>query len=37
MHVGDWTFGSSPHPQKYSLTYLQGRNEMEPSIPEGIG
>src|SRR6185503_9501120 len=35
--VGDWTFGSSPHPQKCSLTCLQGHNEMEPSIPEGIG
>ena len=36
-NVGDWTFGSSPHPQKCSLTCLQGHNEMEPSIPEGIG
>jgi len=35
--VGDWTFGSSPHPQKCSLTCLQGHNEMEPNITEGIG
>jgi len=35
--VGDWTFGSSPHPQKCSLTRLQGPNERKPSIPEGIG
>ena len=35
--VGDWTFGSSTHPRKCSLTYLQGHNETEPSIPEGIG
>ena len=36
-NVGDWTFGSSPHPQKCYLTCLQGHNEMEPSITEGIG
>jgi len=35
--VGDWTFGSSPHPRKCSLTRLQGPNERKPSIPEGIG
>ena len=35
--VGDWTFGSSPHPRKCSLTCSQGPNEMKPSIPEGIG
>ena len=37
IFVGDWTFGSSPHPQKCSLTCLQGHNEMELSAPEGIG
>ena len=35
--VGDWTFGSTPHSRKCSLTCLQGPNEMESSIPEGIG
>ena len=35
--VGDWTSGSTPHPRKCSLTCLEGPNEMEPSIPEGIG
>ena len=34
--VEDWTFGSSPHPRKCSLTHLQGPNERKPSIPEGI-
>ena len=34
---GDWTFGSSPYPRKCSLICLQGHNEMEPSVPEGIG
>ena len=32
--VGDWTFGSSPHPRKCSLTRLQGPNERKTSIPE---
>ena len=35
--VGDWTFGSSPHPRKCSLTRLQGPNERKASIPEGVG
>ena len=35
--VGDWTFGSSPHPRKCSLIRLQGLKERKPSIPEGIG
>ena len=35
--IGDWTFGSSPHPQKCSLTCLQGPNERKPSILEGTG
>ena len=35
--AGDWTFGSSPHPRKCSLTCLQGPDEMEPNIPEGVG
>ena len=30
-------FGSSPHPQKCSLTRLQGSNERKASIPEGVG
>ena len=33
--VGDWTFGSSPHPRKCSLTRLQSSNERNASIPEG--
>ena len=35
--VGDWTFGSSLHPRKCSLTRLQGSNERKASIPEGVG
>jgi len=35
--VGDWTFGSSPHPRKCSLTRLQGPNERKASISEGVG
>ena len=37
IYVGDWTFGSSPHPRKCSLTRLQGSNERKSSIPEGVG
>ena len=33
--VGDWTFGSSPHSRKCSLTRLQGSNERKASISEG--
>ena len=37
VDVGDWTFGSSPHPRKCSLTRLQDSNERKASIPEGAG
>ena len=35
--LGDWTFRSSPHPRKCSLTRLQGPNERKASIHEGVG
>ena len=32
--VGDWTFGSSPHPRKCSLTHLQGPTRGSQAYPK---
>ena len=34
--VGDWTFGSSPHPRKCSLTRLQDLRRPRPSVTKDI-